>query len=180
MVDTWWQSETGSTIISPRQTDTTFKPGSGSRPLPGVNVAVVDDNGNPTEPNKQGVIVVTRPGPGAARTVWGNPKRFYNSYWQDFYWAEDGRGWFLAGDGAKVDDDDIWILGRIDDVINISGHRLSTIEIESALVSHPNVIEAGVTDRKSTRLNSSHVAISYAVFCLKKKREKTMDGESKS
>src|SRR5699024_1671871 len=142
MVDTWWQSETGSTIISPRQTDTTFKPGAGSRPLPGVNVAVVDDNGDPTEPNKQGGIVVTRPGPGAGRTVWGKPKRFCNAYWQDFCWDEDGRGWFLAGDGAKVaDDDDIGILVRMDDVINISGHRLSTIDIESALVSHPNVIE---------------------------------------
>lgn len=162
MVDTWWQSETGSTIISPRQTDQTFKPGSGSRPLPGVNVAVVDDAGNPSKTNEQGVIVVTRPGPGAARTVWGNPERFYNSYWKDYHWAEDGRGWFLAGDGAKTDeDDDIWILGRIDDVINISGHRLSTIEIESALVSHPNVIEAGVTPVPHPK--TGHCAIAFVV-----------------
>ncbi len=162
MVDTWWQSETGSTIISPRQTDKTFKPGSGSRPLPGVNVAVVDDAGNPSKPNQQGVIVVTRPGPGAARTVWGNPERFYHSYWADFHWAEDGRGWFLAGDGAKTDDDgDIWILGRIDDVINISGHRLSTIEIESALVSHPKVIEAGVTPVPHPK--TGHCAIAFVV-----------------
>ena len=162
MVDTWWQSETGSTIISPRQTDKTFKPGSGSRPLPGVNVAVVDDAGNPSKPNQQGVIVVTRPGPGAARTVWGNPERFYHSYWADFHWAEDGRGWFLAGDGAKTDDDgDIWILGRIDDVINISGLRLSTIEIESALVSHPKVIEAGVTPVPHPK--TGHCAIAFVV-----------------
>lgn len=162
MVDTWWQSETGSTIISPRQTDTTFKPGSGSRPLPGVNVAVVDDAGNASETNEQGVIVVTRPGPGAARTVWGNPERFYHSYWDDYAWAEDGRGWFLAGDGAKADEDgDIWILGRIDDVINISGHRLSTIEIESALVSHPNVIEAGVTPVPHPK--TGHCAIAFVV-----------------
>jgi acetyl-CoA synthetase len=162
MVDTWWQSETGSTIISPRQTDTTFKPGSGSRPLPGVNVAVVDEAGNPSETNEQGVIVVTRPGPGAARTVWGNPERFYHSYWKDYHWAEDGRGWFLAGDGAKTDEDgDIWILGRIDDVINISGHRLSTIEIESALVSHPNVIEAGVTPVPHPK--TGHCAIAFVV-----------------
>ena len=162
MVDTWWQSETGSTIISPRQTDTTFKPGSGSRPLPGVNVAVVDEAGNPSATNDQGVIVVTRPGPGAARTVWGNPERFYASYWRDYHWAEDGRGWFLAGDGAKTDaDDDIWILGRIDDVINISGHRLSTIEIESALVSHPNVIEAGVTPVPHPK--TGHCAIAFVV-----------------
>ncbi|GAA2034209.1 acetate--CoA ligase [Yaniella flava] len=162
MVDTWWQSETGSTIISPRQTDTTFKPGSGSRPLPGVNVAVVDEQGNASETNQQGVIVVTRPGPGAARTVWGNPERFYNSYWDDYHWAEDGRGWFLAGDGAKTDEDgDIWILGRIDDVINISGHRLSTIEIESALVSHTNVIEAGVTPVPHPK--TGHCAIAFVV-----------------
>ena len=162
MVDTWWQSETGSTIISPRQTDKTFKPGSGSRPLPGVNVAVVDDAGNTSATNEQGVIVVTRPGPGAARTVWGNPKRFYTSYWQDYPWAEDGLGWFLAGDGAKTDEDgDIWILGRIDDVINISGHRLSTIEIESALVSHPNVIEAGVTPVPHPK--TGHCAIAFVV-----------------
>ena len=162
MVDTWWQSETGATIISPRQTDTTFKPGSGSRPLPGVNVAVVDDAGQTSPTNEQGVIVVTRPGPGAARTVWGNPERFFTSYWQDYPWAEDGRGWFLAGDGAKTDDDgDIWILGRIDDVINISGHRLSTIEIESALVSHPDVIEAGVTPVPDAK--TGHCAIAFVV-----------------
>lgn len=162
MVDTWWQSETGSTIISPRQTDTTFKPGSGSRPLPGVNVAVVDDQGEASSTGEQGVIVVTRPGPGAARTVWGNPERFYTSYWDDYSWAEDGHGWFLAGDGAKTDeDDDIWILGRIDDVINISGHRLSTIEIESALVSHPSVIEAGVTPVPDPK--TGHCAIAFVV-----------------
>lgn len=162
MVDTWWQSETGSTIISPRQTDQTFKPGSGSRPLPGVNVAVVDEGGKTSKTNEQGVIVVTRPGPGAARTVWGNPARFYHSYWKDYHWAEDGRGWFLAGDGAKTDEDgDIWILGRIDDVINISGHRLSTIEIESALVSHPQVIEAGVTPVPHP--TTGHCAVAFVV-----------------
>src|SRR5699024_4684749 len=109
MVDTSGQSETGATMVSPRQIDSTCKPGWVSRPLPGSYVAVVDDDGLPTAPSEQGVIVVARPGPGASRTVWGDAKRFYNSYWQDFYWAENGRGWFLAGDGAKTDDDgDIW------------------------------------------------------------------------
>ena len=144
MVDTWWQSETGATVLSPRPTDTAFKPGCGSRPLPGVDVAVVDDDGAPTPEGLQGRIVVTRTSPAMARTVWRNPARYFHSYWEDY--ADQGEaGWFLAGDGAKRDEDgDVWILGRVDDVINISGHRLSTIEIESALVAHPEVIEAGV------------------------------------
>ena len=144
MVDTWWQSETGATVLSPRPTDTAFKPGCGSRPLPGVDVAVVDDDGAPTPEGLQGRIVVTRTSPSMARTVWRNPARYFHSYWEDY--ADQGEaGWFLAGDGAKRDEDgDVWILGRVDDVINISGHRLSTIEIESALVAHPEVIEAGV------------------------------------
>ncbi|WP_431521157.1 acetate--CoA ligase [Citricoccus muralis] len=158
MVDTWWQSETGATVISPRQTDTRFKPGSGSRPLPGMATAVVDDDAQPTPANVQGKIVVTRPVPSMARTVWNNPSRFFHSYWKDYV----EQGWFLAGDGAKIDDDgDIWILGRIDDVINISGHRLSTIEIESALVTHPLVTEAGVcpvTDPKT-----GHAAVAFVV-----------------
>lgn len=162
MVDTWWQSETGATVLSPRQDDTEFKPGCGSRPLPGVHTAVVDDNGHPTPAGQQGVVVITRPGPAMARTVWGNPARFFNSYWKDYADAEDSRGWFVAGDGAKVDaDGDTWILGRIDDVINISGHRLSTIEIESALVTHPQVVEAGVTPVPDAK--TGHAAIAFVV-----------------
>lgn len=158
MVDTWWQSETGSTVISPRPTDTTFKPGCGSRPLPGVDVAVVDDDGAPVSAHLQGKIVVTRTSPSMARTVWGNPARYFRSYWADY--AE--QGWFLAGDGAKTDDDgDVWILGRIDDVINISGHRLSTIEIESALVAHPHVVEAGVCPVPDER--TGHAAVAFVV-----------------
>nr|WP_255434748.1 acetate--CoA ligase [Auritidibacter ignavus] len=162
MVDTWWQSETGATVLSPRQDDTEFKPGCGSRPLPGVQTVVVDDNGHPTPAGQQGVVVITRPGPAMARTVWGNPARFFNSYWKDYADAENSRGWFLAGDGAKVDaDGDTWILGRIDDVINISGHRLSTIEIESALVTHPQVVEAGVTPVPDAK--TGHAAIAFVV-----------------
>ncbi|RAN76724.1 acetate--CoA ligase [Bacillus sp. SRB_336] len=142
MVDTWWQSETGATILSPRPGDTAFKPGCASRALPGVGVRIVDDAGADVAPDVQGLIVVDGPGPAMARTVWGNPQRYLDSYWRKFA----KQGYFLAGDGARYDaDGDIWILGRVDDVINISGHRLSTIEIESALVSHPAVIEAGVT-----------------------------------
>ncbi|WP_430298355.1 acetate--CoA ligase [Sinomonas sp. B1-1] len=141
MVDTWWQSETGATVLSPRQTDAAFKPGCATRALPGLSTAIVDDDGAPVPAGVQGFIVVTETGPAMARTVWGNPQRYLDSYWRKY--AE--QGWFLAGDGAKSDSDgDTWILGRVDDVLNVSGHRLSTIEIESALVSHPAVVEAGV------------------------------------
>ncbi|MCT2090326.1 acetate--CoA ligase [Micrococcus terreus] len=158
MVDTWWQSETGATVLSPRPTDTRFKPGCGSRPLPGVETAVVDDDGRPVPQGQQGYIVVTRTGPAMARTVWGDPERYYTSYWEKYA----DRGWFLAGDGAKTDEDgDIWILGRIDDVINISGHRLSTIEIESALVAHPAVVEAGVCPVPDAK--TGHAAVAFVV-----------------
>ncbi|TFI32090.1 acetyl-coenzyme A synthetase, partial [Micrococcus endophyticus] len=129
--------------------------GCGSRPLPGVEVAVVDDDGAPVPAQTQGKIVVTRTSPSMARTVWGDPARYFHSYWEDY--AE--QGWFLAGDGAKTDEDgDVWILGRIDDVINISGHRLSTIEIESALVAHPHVVEAGVCPVPDARTGHAAVA----------------------
>lgn len=155
-VDTWWQSETGSTVCSPRPHDPQFaapgtfpesaprtavKPGCATRPVPGVSTRVVDERGEAVAPGEQGLIVVDKIGPSMARTVWGNPQRYLDSYWRHF----GERGWFLAGDGAKVDEEgDVFILGRVDDVINISGHRLSTIEIESALVSHAAVQEAGV------------------------------------
>ncbi len=141
VVDTWWQSETGATVLSPSPTDTVFKPGCAARALPGVSTRIVDEAGHPVPPGVQGLIVVDRHGPAMARTVWGNPQRYLDSYWRKFA----AQGWFLAGDGARYDDDgDTWILGRVDDVINVSGHRLSTIEIESALVAHPLVTEAGV------------------------------------
>lgn len=158
MVDTWWQSETGATVLSPRPTDTSFKPGCGSRALPGLAVDIVDDDAATVPANVQGHIVVTKTGPAMARTVWGNPRRYYTSYWEKY--AE--QGWFLAGDGARFDDDgDIWILGRLDDVINISGHRLSTIEIESALVSHPAVVEAGVCPTFDAK--TGHAATAFVV-----------------
>lgn len=158
MVDTWWQSETGATILSPRQDATGFKPGCGTRALPGVGVDIVDEQAATVEKNVQGYIVLTKTGPSMARTVWGNPERYYTSYWEKYA----KQGWFLAGDGARFDEDgDIWILGRTDDVINISGHRLSTIEIESALVTHPAVVEAGVCPTNDAK--TGHAATAFVV-----------------
>ncbi len=166
LVDTWWQSESGSTVLSPRpeQRDPQrFKPGSVAQELPGWAVDVVDEVGSPSGTDVQGNIVITRPGPSMARGVWGNPERFYTSYWEKYAHAEEGRGWFLAGDGARRDaDDDIWILGRIDDAINVSGHLLSTIEIESALVTHPDVVEAGVAPCYDA--TTGHAAVAFVVL----------------
>ena len=141
IVDTWWQSETGAAVIAPLPGLTPLKPGSATRPLPGLSARVVDGDGHDVPAGGGGLLVIDRPWPGMARTVWGDPQRYRDAYWSRFA----DRGWFLAGDGASVDDDGyVWLLGRIDDVINVSGHRLSTIEIESALVAHPAVAEAAV------------------------------------
>ncbi|WP_190264437.1 acetate--CoA ligase [Glutamicibacter nicotianae] len=158
MVDTWWQSESGATVLSPLPTDEHFKPGCAARPLPGISVDIVDANGRSMPANEQGNIVITRTGPSMARTVWGNPARYYTSYWEQYV----EQGWFLAGDGARFDEDgDIYILGRTDDVINISGHRLSTIEIESALVTNPGVVEAGVCPTPDPK--TGHAATAFVV-----------------
>jgi acetyl-CoA synthetase len=142
VVDTWWQSETGAAIMAPLPGVTTLKPGSASRALPALTTRVVDDNGDDVPPGSGGYLVIDGTWPSMARTVWGNPERYLDSYWRRFA----DRGYFFSGDGAKADaDGDIWLLGRVDDVINVSGHRLSTIEIESSLVAHPLVGEAGVT-----------------------------------
>ncbi|WP_225754033.1 acetate--CoA ligase [Actinotalea sp. Marseille-Q4924] len=141
IVDTWWQSETGATMIAPLPGVTTLKPGSATRPLPGISAKVVDEDGIEVPHGAGGFLVVDRTWPGMARTVWGDPERYRDAYWSRFA----RHGYYLAGDGARYDaDGDIWLLGRVDDVINVSGHRLSTIEIESALVAHPAVGEAGV------------------------------------
>ncbi|MEG2577087.1 MAG: AMP-binding protein, partial [Glutamicibacter sp.] len=158
MVDTWWQSESGATVLSPLPTDVQFKPGCAARALPGISVDIVDDGGLSVPANQQGNIVITRTGPSMARTVWGNPTRYYTSYWEQYV----EQGWFLAGDGARFDEDgDIYILGRTDDVINISGHRLSTIEIESALVTNPGVVEAGVCPTPDSK--TGHAATAFVV-----------------
>jgi acetyl-CoA synthetase len=138
IVDTWWQTETGGIMISPLPGATTTKPGSATFPLPGVTAELVDDDAN-TVSNGGGYLTLTRPWPGMLRGIWGDPQRFRDTYWTRF----EGR--YFAGDGAKLDDDGyLWLLGRVDDVMNISGHRISTTEVESALVSHPAVAEAAV------------------------------------
>ncbi|HZI98137.1 MAG TPA: acetate--CoA ligase [Actinomycetales bacterium] len=139
VVDTWWQTETGAIMISPLPGVTEAKPGSAQTPLPGVSADVLDDEGTPVPDGGGGYLVLTEPWPGMLRGIWGDDERYRETYWSRF------ASMYFAGDGAKKDDDgDIWLLGRVDDVMNISGHRLSTTEIESALVSHPKVAEAAV------------------------------------
>ncbi len=145
VVDTWWQSETGAAMVAPLPGVTPLVPGSATRALPGIEVGVVDDEGHPLGPGEPGILVVTRPWPGMARTVWRDPGRYLDSYWRKFAGKGPAGAYYVAGDGAVLDDHgNVHILGRLDDVVNVSGHRLSTIEIESALVAHPAVGEAGV------------------------------------
>ncbi|MFU8806741.1 MAG: AMP-binding protein, partial [Bradymonadaceae bacterium] len=142
IVDTWWQTETGGIMISPLPGVTPTKPGSCTQPLPGIEIAVVDKDGKNVEAGQGGFLVIKRPWPSILRTVYGNDDRFKNAYFGRF------DGIYFAGDGARKDEDGyMWIMGRIDDVINVSGHRLGTMEIESALVSHPTVTEAAVVPR---------------------------------
>jgi len=142
VVDTWWQTETGAIMISPLPGVATAKPGSAMRSLPGITADVVDDDGVSVPNGSGGLLVVNDPWPSMTRGIWGDPERFKETYWARF--AQ--QGFYFAGDGAKKDEDgDIWMLGRVDDVMNVSGHRLSTTEIETALVSHPAVAEAAVT-----------------------------------
>jgi len=139
VVDTWWQTETGAIMISPLPGITSAKPGSAMTPLPGVSADVIDDAAQPVPLGGGGYLVLTEPWPAMLRGIWGDDERFIEIYWSRF------PGLYFAGDGAKRDEDgDLWLLGRVDDVMNISGHRLSTAEIESALVSHPTVAEAAV------------------------------------
>ena len=139
IVDTWWQTETGAIMIAPLPGLTTTKPGSATVPLPGVEAAIYDSNGNEIEEGA-GILVLTRPWPSMARTLYKEPERFMETYWERY-----GRETYLVGDAARRDEDGyFWVVGRIDDVINVSGHRLSTMEVESSLVSHPKVAEAAV------------------------------------
>ena len=145
VVDTWWQSETGAAMVVPLPGVTTLKPGSATVALPGIDMAVVDEQGEPVAPGTSGTLVARRPWPGMARTIWGDPQRYRDSYWSTYAGCGEYGGYYVAGDGATMDADGyIWILGRLDDVVNVAGHRLSTIEIESSLVAHPAVGEAGV------------------------------------
>ncbi|MEV7376967.1 acetate--CoA ligase [Streptomyces lydicus] len=149
IVDTWWQTETGAMMLSPLPGVTATKPGSAQVPLPGVAATVVDDDANEVPNGAGGYLVLTEPWPSMLRTIWGDDQRYLDTYWSRF------EGKYFAGDGAKKDDDgDIWLLGRVDDVMLVSGHNISTTEVESALVSHPKVAEAavvGATDPQTTQ-----------------------------
>ena len=153
IVDTWWQTETGAIMVSPLPGVTTLKPGSAQIPLPGVSAAVLDEEGHELGRGQPGLLVLTEPWPSMLRGIWGDPERYKETYWSKF------EGKYFAGDGAKWDEDgDLWLLGRVDDVMNVSGHRLSTAEIESALVSHPFVAEAAVVGAKDETTGQAVVA----------------------
>ncbi|WP_408582246.1 acetate--CoA ligase [Mycobacterium ulcerans] len=165
IVDTWWQTETGSAMISPLPGIAAAKPGSAMTPLPGISAKVVDDHGDPLAPETDegthvtGYLVLDQPWPSMLRGIWGDPARFHYAYWSKF----EDKGYYFAGDGARLDSDGaIWVLGRIDDVMNVSGHRISTAEVESALVGHPGVAEAavvGVVDDTTTQAICAFVVL---------------------
>ncbi|GAA5179714.1 acetate--CoA ligase [Rugosimonospora acidiphila] len=153
VVDTWWQTETGMVLISPLPGLTTLKPGSATRPLPGIDAAVLDERGNEVPPGAGGYLVLRTPWPAMLRGIFGDPERYEQTYWSKY------PGRYFVGDGARVDEDgDFWLLGRIDDVMNVSGHRISTIEVESALVDHPSVAEAAVCGRSDAQTGQAIVA----------------------
>ncbi len=148
IVDTWWQTETGGVMISPLPGVVATKPGSATFPLPGIEVEIVDKNGDKVKENEGGYLIIKKPWPGMMRTIHGNSERYLESYWEYISFKEEKNVYF-AGDGARIDEDGyIWIMGRVDDVISVSGHRLGTMEIESALVSHKSVAESAVVGRK--------------------------------
>jgi acetyl-CoA synthetase len=152
VVDTWWQTETGAIMISPLPGLTTTKPGSATHTIPGVTAELVDDAGQPVA-NGGGYLTLTTPWPSMLRGIYGDPERYRETYWSRF----EGR--YFAGDGAKLDDDGyLWLLGRVDDVMNVSGHRISTTEVESALVDHPKVAESAVVGAKDETTGQAIVA----------------------
>ena len=166
VVDTWWQTETGGLMISPLPGVTDAKPGSAMTALPGITADVVNDEGQPVPNGSGGYLVLTSPWPAMLRTIWGDDKRYVETYWSRF----KDQGYYFAGDGAKKDEDgDLWVLGRVDDVMNVSGHRLSTTEIESALVSHPKVAEAAVVG--ATDPDTGQAVVAYVIL-----REDAGDG----
>jgi acetyl-CoA synthetase len=171
VVDTWWQTETGAIMISPLPGVTAGKPGSAMRPLPGITAEVVNDEGVAVPNGSGGYLVVTSPWPSMLRTIWGDDQRFIDTYWARFKdQGPENELWYFAGDGAKKDEDgDLWVLGRVDDVMNVSGHRLSTTEIESALVSHPKVAEAAVVG--ATDPDTGQAVVAFVIL-----REEAGDG----
>ena len=153
IVDTWWQTETGAIMISPLPGITATKPGSAMRALPGISVKVIDNEAKEVGNGGGGYLVIDRPWPSMLRGIWGEPERYIQTYWSRF------DGLYFAGDGAKLDSDGaLWLLGRVDDVMNVSGHRISTTEVESALVSHPSIAEAAVVGAKDEITGQAIVA----------------------
>ena len=153
IVDTWWQTETGAIMVSPLPGITNLKPGSAQIPLPGIEIKILDDDGKELGLDEPGLLTITEPWPSMLRGIWGDPERFKETYWSKF------EGIYFAGDGARFDNDgDIWLLGRVDDVMNVSGHRLSTAEIESALVSNHLVAEAAVVGASDETTGQAVVA----------------------
>ena len=160
IVDTWWQTETGAIMVSALPGVTETKPGSAQVPLPGIGIDVVDDEGTHVGNGNGGLLVITQPWPSMLRGIWGDPERFVETYWEKF----QDKGFYFAGDGARLDEDgDVWFLGRVDDVMNVSGHRLSTTEIESALVGNEAVAEAAVVGASDETTGQAVVA-----FCVLK------------
>lgn len=156
IVDTWWQTETGGHMITPMPGVTTTKPGSATHAIPGVVVEVVDDSGNKVEKGG-GYLTITEPWPSMLRGIWGDPERYKETYWSEY------PGRYFAGDGAKIDDDGyLWLLGRVDDVMNVSGHRISTTEVESALVDHSSVAEAAVVG--ATDETTGQAIVGYCIL----------------
>ena len=161
VVDTWWQTETGGIMISALPGITDLKPGSAQIPVPGISLDIVTDEGEPVAGTDGGLLVITEPWPAMLRGIWGDPERFKETYWEKF-----GDKYF-AGDGARRDEDgDIWLLGRVDDVMNVSGHRLSTAEIESSLVAHDMTAEAAVVGAADETTGQAVVA-----FVILKERQ---------
>jgi len=155
IVDTWWQTETGAIMISPLPGVTATKPGSAMRALPGISAEVVNDEAAPVGPGGGGYLVLDKPWPSMLRGIWGDEERYRDTYWSRFA----DQGYYFAGDGAKYDlDGAVWLLGRVDDVMNVSGHRISTTEVESALVSHPTVAEAAVVGASDAQTGQGIVA----------------------
>ncbi|HZS24835.1 MAG TPA: acetate--CoA ligase [Gaiellaceae bacterium] len=153
VVDTWWQTETGMILITPLPGVTTLKPGSATKPFPGVDASVYDEAGNEVGPGGGGYLVLKRPWPSMLRGIFGDDQRYRDTYWSKY------ENVYFAGDGARIDrDGDFWLLGRVDDVMNVSGHRISTIEVESALVDHQDVAEAAVCSRKDATTGEAIVA----------------------
>jgi len=173
IVDTWWQTETGAIMASALPGLTTLKPGSAQQPIPGVRIDVLGEDGEPVEPPNGGLLAITEPWPSMARGIWGDPQRFFETYWEKFSDPAAGEWIYFAGDGAHVDEDgDLWLLGRVDDVMNVSGHRLSTTEIESALVGNDLVAEAAVVGASDETTGQAVVA-----YVIVKQRHRAEHGD---